>query len=117
MADVPKTKFTRRGFLKGAGVTAATTAIESANALARETKNALHHDLAIGPEALPVKLLINGHEHSVMIEPRYTLADALRDSLGLTGTALWRRLFPKKPVKLQRQRADLLQRRLFLFNM
>ena len=41
MADVPKTKFSRRGFLKGAGVTAATTVIESANALARETKDAL----------------------------------------------------------------------------
>ena len=39
MADGPKTKFSRRGFLKGAGVTAATTVIESANALARETKD------------------------------------------------------------------------------
>src|SRR6266853_6332967 len=35
MTDGPKTKFSRRGFLKGAGVTAATTVIESANALAR----------------------------------------------------------------------------------
>jgi xanthine dehydrogenase YagT iron-sulfur-binding subunit len=86
MADVPKTKFSRRGFLKGAGVTAATTVIESANALARETKDALHHDRSVGPDALPVKLFINGHEHSVMIEPRYTLADTLRDNLGLTGT-------------------------------
>jgi xanthine dehydrogenase YagT iron-sulfur-binding subunit len=43
MADGPKTTFSRRGFLKGAGVTAATTVIESANALARETK-ALHTD-------------------------------------------------------------------------
>jgi xanthine dehydrogenase YagT iron-sulfur-binding subunit len=86
MADVPKTKFSRRGFLKGAGVTAAATVIESANALARETKDALHHDRAVGPDALPVKLLINGHEYSVMIEPRYTLAETLRDNLGLTGT-------------------------------
>jgi len=86
MADVPKTTFSRRGFLKGAGVTAATTVIESANALARETKDALRHDKSVGPDALPVKLLINGHEHSVMIEPRYTLADTLRDNLGLTGT-------------------------------
>jgi xanthine dehydrogenase YagT iron-sulfur-binding subunit len=86
MADVPKTKFSRRGFLKGAGVTAATTVIESANALARETKDALQHDRTVGPDALHVKLLINGHEHSVMIEPRYTLADTLRDNLGLTGT-------------------------------
>ena len=39
MTDGPKTTFSRRGFLKGAGVTAATTVIESANALARETKD------------------------------------------------------------------------------
>ena len=86
MADVPKTKYSRRGFLKGAGVTAATTVIESANALARETKEALHHDRTVGPDALHLKLLINGHEHSVLIEPRYTLAETLRDTLGLTGT-------------------------------
>lgn len=86
MADTPKTTFSRRGFLKGAGVTAATTVIESANALAREAKDAIHPDRTLGPDALPVKLHINGHEHAVTIEPRYTLAETLRDNLGLTGT-------------------------------
>jgi signal transduction histidine kinase len=62
MADSPKTTFSRRGFLKGAGVTAATTVIESANALARETKDALHSDRAVGPGSVPVKLHINGKE-------------------------------------------------------
>ena len=81
-----KTTFSRRGFLKGAGVTAATTVIESANALAREQKDALHADRAVGPDALPVKLHVNGQEHSATIEPRYTLAETLRDNLGLTGT-------------------------------
>jgi xanthine dehydrogenase YagT iron-sulfur-binding subunit len=86
MADTPKIQFSRRGFLKGAGVTAAATVIESANALARETKDALRPDQAFGPDALPVKLHVNGHEHLVTIEPRYTLAETLRDNLGLTGT-------------------------------
>src|ERR1700729_2888549 len=86
MADAPKTNFSRRGFLKGAGVTAATTVIDSANALVRETKDALPSDRSVGPDALPVKLHVNGHEHSVTIEPRYTLAETLRDNLGLTGT-------------------------------
>src|ERR1700738_1934927 len=72
MTDGPKSTFSRRGFLKGAGVTAATTVIESANALARETKDSLHHDRTVGPDAVTVKLDINGHEHSVNIEPRYT---------------------------------------------
>jgi aerobic-type carbon monoxide dehydrogenase small subunit (CoxS/CutS family) len=84
MADVPN--FSRRGFLKGAGVTAATTVIESANALARETKSALSQDKAVGPDAVPITLRINGHEHAVTVEPRYTLAETLRDNLGLTGT-------------------------------
>jgi xanthine dehydrogenase YagT iron-sulfur-binding subunit len=86
MTDTPKTKFSRRGFLKGAGVTAATTVIESANALARETRDVLRQDQAVGPDALRVKLFINGHEQYVTIEPRYTLAETLRDNLGLTGT-------------------------------
>jgi xanthine dehydrogenase YagT iron-sulfur-binding subunit len=83
MADSPKIKFSRRGFLRGAGVTAATTVIETANALARETKDS---NEVQGPEALPVKLHINGREHSVVIEPRDTLAQTLRDNIGLTGT-------------------------------
>jgi len=83
MADSPKIKFSRRGFLKGAGVTAATTVIETANALARETQDTNEIQ---GPEALPVKLHINGREHSVVIEPRDTLAQTLRDNIGLTGT-------------------------------
>ena len=83
MADSPRIKFSRRGFLKGAGVTAATTVIETANALARETKDS---NEVQGPDALPVKLHINGREHSVVIEPRDTLAQTLRDNIGLTGT-------------------------------
>ena len=83
MADSPEIKFSRRGFLKGAGVTAATTVIETANALARETQDS---DKVQGPDALPVKLHINGREHSVVIEPRDTLAQTLRDNIGLTGT-------------------------------
>jgi xanthine dehydrogenase YagT iron-sulfur-binding subunit len=86
MADAPKVEFSRRGFLKGAGITAATTVIESANALARDAKDALHSAQTVGPDALPIKLHINGHEHAVTIEPRYTLAQTLRDNLGLTGT-------------------------------
>ena len=88
MADSPKIKFSRRGFLKGAGVTAATTVMETANALAHDAKDALHSDRVLGPEALPLKLRINGREHPVVIEPRDTLAVTLRDNLGLTGTKI-----------------------------
>lgn len=86
MANNPKIEVSRRGFLKGAGITAATSVIESANALAREAQNAQHTSQTVGPDALPIKLHINGHEHAVTVEPRYTLAQTLRDNLGLTGT-------------------------------
>ncbi len=86
MAENPKTNFTRRGFLKGAGVTAAATAVESAQALVRDTKESLKPDQTVGPNALPIKLRVNGQEHAVTVEPRYTLAETLRDNIGLTGT-------------------------------
>lgn len=86
MADAPKIEVSRRGFLKGAGIAAATTAIESANAFARDAKNALHGVQSLGPDAVPIKLHVNGREHRVTVEPRYTLAQTLRDDLGLTGT-------------------------------
>ena len=35
---------------------------------------------------MPVTLRVNGQDHAVTIEPRYTLAETLRDNIGLTGT-------------------------------
>jgi len=89
-ADIPgnttRMEVSRRGFLKGAGITAATSVIETANAFAKDAKDALHSAHTVGPDALPIKLRINGQEHAVTVEPRYTLAETLRDNLGLTGT-------------------------------
>jgi xanthine dehydrogenase YagT iron-sulfur-binding subunit len=38
------------------------------------------------PTVVPVTLQINGKKHELKLEPRVTLLDALRESLGLTGT-------------------------------
>ena len=38
-----------------------------------------------GPDAVPVKLSVNGVAHVVQIEPRVSLLDALREHLDLTG--------------------------------
>jgi xanthine dehydrogenase YagT iron-sulfur-binding subunit len=74
----------RRGFLTGvsAGAIAASAlpALE-ARAVAAETKPA--H--LLGPEAIPVKLTINGEARALSVEPRVTLLDALRNHLDLTG--------------------------------
>jgi len=86
MPDTPKLEVSRRGFLKGAGLTAATTVLDTASALARDAQDAVKSSSAVGPDAHPIKLHVNGQEHTVTVEPRYTLAETLRDQLNLTGT-------------------------------
>ncbi|WP_336208178.1 (2Fe-2S)-binding protein [Nonomuraea sp. LPB2021202275-12-8] len=39
-----------------------------------------------GPDAVPVRLSVNGVSHVVVIEPRVSLLDALRERLDLMGT-------------------------------
>lgn len=86
MADPKQTHFSRRGFLKGAGLTAAGTLLEHAEALTAEVKSAAHEASTQGPGAVAVRLQVNGHVHATTAEPRDTLATTLRDKLGLTGT-------------------------------
>jgi len=78
----------RRGFLKGAGLTAAGTALlDGVQALGRETTAAAHPGVTeLGPGPVAVRLKVNGKEQSLEIEPRTTLAEALRINLGMTGT-------------------------------
>jgi len=79
---------TRRGFLKGAGITAAGTAlIEGVQVFQREAVAAApQNEKEFGPEPFPVTLQINGKAHALQIEPRTTLAEALRIQLNMTGT-------------------------------
>jgi xanthine dehydrogenase YagT iron-sulfur-binding subunit len=39
-----------------------------------------------GPAPVPIALTVNGRTRNLRVEPRTTLAEALRDTLGLTGT-------------------------------
>ncbi len=81
---------TRRGFLKGAGITAAGTALlDGVHGLQQEAHAATPKDVKeYGPEAFPVTFNINGTEHALHVEPRTTLAEALRIGLGMTGTKI-----------------------------
>ena len=83
-----KTVVSRRGFLKGAGFTAAGTALlEGVTAFGHEVSTAATPGVTeLGPGAVPVRLRVNGKEHAFEIEPRTTLAEALRIHLGMTGT-------------------------------
>jgi aerobic-type carbon monoxide dehydrogenase small subunit (CoxS/CutS family) len=86
-----KAGISRRGFLKGAGITAASTAlIEGMQGFQREALAETVHGAKgvreYGPGAVPVTLNVNGKPHTINIEPRTTLAEALRNHLGMTGT-------------------------------
>jgi aerobic-type carbon monoxide dehydrogenase small subunit (CoxS/CutS family) len=88
--EAGKTGISRRGFLKGAGLTAAGTALlDGVQAFSREAADASNSGVTeLGPGPAPVRLRINGKEHTLQIEPRITLADALRINLGMTGTKI-----------------------------
>lgn len=73
----------RRAFLKGAGLTAAGTAVLESGLLA-QTGTA--GPRVMGPEPVMIDLKVNGAVKKVGVEPRTTLAQALRDSLDMTGT-------------------------------
>jgi len=78
---------TRRGFLKGAGITAASTALlEGVQGFTHEVRAETQGVTELGPEPVPMRLTVNGMEHTVELEPRTTLAEALRVHLGMTGT-------------------------------
>jgi xanthine dehydrogenase YagT iron-sulfur-binding subunit len=72
--------FTRRGLIKGLATTAVATATAGAAALAEERAKA---DAGGG---LPVSITLNGSVKKGVFEPRTTLAEALRDAWGMTGT-------------------------------
>lgn len=86
VVEKPGKSISRRGFLKGAGFTAAGTALlEGVQAFGHEGSG--NPDVTeLGPGPIPVRLRVNGKEHAIEIEPRTTLADALRIHLGMTGT-------------------------------
>lgn len=81
---------TRRGFLKGAGITAAGTAlVDGVQAFSREVAEGSRSDLKeYGPEPFQIALNVNDREHKLNIEPRTTLAEALRIQLNMTGTKI-----------------------------
>ena len=78
-----KKGYSRRAFLRGAGVAVPTGLLATkpapAEAAAAETA-------ALGPGKVPLTLRINGKLHKLELEPRVTLLDALRNHLDLTGT-------------------------------
>lgn len=74
----------RRSFIKSAGVVGAAATVVGV----AETTEAAPKNAVIGPGVTSVQLNVNGKAQTVKIEPRTTLAVALRDHLHLTGTKI-----------------------------
>jgi aerobic-type carbon monoxide dehydrogenase small subunit (CoxS/CutS family) len=76
---------TRRTFLKSAGlVSAGVAGAEMLSGMPGAQAEA--QASALGPGKVSLSLRINGDLHAVNVEPRTSLAEALRDELHLTGT-------------------------------
>ena len=75
----------RRRFLYGTG--ALTTGLATGACLAPAAAAAATGAPSQVPgAAMPVRLNVNGHDYDLVLEPRVTLLDALRETIGLTGT-------------------------------
>ena len=74
----------RRTFLKSLGTVAATAATAQVQSVAAELEKA-NAEKTLGPGAVPVTLTVNGEKLKLMLEPRVTLLDALRNYSSLTG--------------------------------
>jgi aerobic-type carbon monoxide dehydrogenase small subunit (CoxS/CutS family) len=76
----------RRGFLRGAGLTTAGTVLLNQNVLGLDPGDIEKKGEMNSAEGQKVTLSINGDKYSLLVEPRTTLSAALRDTLGMTGT-------------------------------
>ena len=73
-----KRRISRRRFLEGSG------AAITAAAVARP----LRAQQAAAPPRTAIAITVNGTAHRLEVEDRWTLVEALRDHLGLTGTKI-----------------------------
>jgi xanthine dehydrogenase YagT iron-sulfur-binding subunit len=76
--------FSRRTFLKGLGTSAVAAVAAQTTAMAAELEK-VNAEKILGPGPVPVTLTVNGRRMKLMLEPRVTLLDALRNYSSLTG--------------------------------
>jgi aerobic-type carbon monoxide dehydrogenase small subunit (CoxS/CutS family) len=89
MADEKKgAKVSRRSFLKGLGSGAIGTAVISTGLIKSDSAQAYTPEAAGARNKAALNLKVNGKNYRVEVEHRSTLAEVLRDQLGLTGTKI-----------------------------
>ncbi len=87
--DTGRNGYSRREFLRGSGLTAATAALTGsaaglAEAVVRDEDQPARTP-AMGPAPVALTLDVNGQKLEAKVEPRVTLLDALRNYLDVTG--------------------------------
>ncbi len=90
MSEKERKNISRRSFIKGVGITTAGAAALNSGVMAKQLeKSGLINDSNIVPEeGIKTVLEVNGKRVKVLLEPRTTLADALRIDVHLTGTKI-----------------------------
>jgi xanthine dehydrogenase YagT iron-sulfur-binding subunit len=85
----PGEGFSRRSFLQGSALATAGAPVMGVAAVLIDQSAAAPSGLLIeGPGYVSIKLQVNGATRTLQVEPRMTLADALRGPLSLTGTKI-----------------------------
>jgi xanthine dehydrogenase YagT iron-sulfur-binding subunit len=88
--DPSRPHLTRRAFLSTTGSSAAAAAIAAcAPTSIRTAERGSPGSIADGPNiegAVPLTLRINGKEQRLLVDPRTTLLDCIRETVALTGT-------------------------------
>jgi xanthine dehydrogenase YagT iron-sulfur-binding subunit len=86
---VRRVEMSRRTFLKGTGFSAAGVALlEGGLGVPAAAEDLLSEPQVLGPGAVLLSLSVNGRTRRVHVDPGTTLAEVLRQGLGLTGTKI-----------------------------
>jgi xanthine dehydrogenase YagT iron-sulfur-binding subunit len=85
MEEDKSARVSRRSFLSGLGATGIAATAGPILAKGQESNGAVPPAESIAG-AIPVTLRINSTSYRLLLDPRTTLLDALRESVGLTGT-------------------------------
>jgi xanthine dehydrogenase YagT iron-sulfur-binding subunit len=79
------TGHSRRDFLRGSGVAAATAVLTGQATMALDEAQAAQGEPKVLSGTVPITLKVNGQDRTCSVEPRSTLLDTLRNRLDLTG--------------------------------
>ena len=84
-----RVEMSRRTFFKGAGLSAVSMTLrDSGLGVPAAAEDFVNKPQVLGPGAVSLSLSINGRTLPVRVDPGTTLADVLRQGLGLTGTKI-----------------------------